>query len=174
MIIEAVIIQQPYSGQYAERIYDVASPWNSQKWTWIKFSKEDLNEWCGEFRGAPRDVVISKKHRTILVLTSDYLYQLNGISGELIEYEEAHQYRCLTVTPGGDFIIADHSNIELIESSLSEKRDIKSPIQMDMIEFHGWTKNMLSIICDEFLNWNRHIRLELDGETLEINVIEDL
>ena len=35
MIIEAKIINQPESGQYLEKIYDIQSPWNSQEWTWI-------------------------------------------------------------------------------------------------------------------------------------------
>lgn len=40
VITNAEIIDQPFSGQYKERIYDVTSPWNSQDWTWVKFEDE--------------------------------------------------------------------------------------------------------------------------------------
>lgn len=77
MIIKAEVINQPYSGEYNERIYDISSPWNSQSWAWIKFTNEDLTEWCGNFRGFPRDVAVSKKYNSVLVLTSDYLFKLD-------------------------------------------------------------------------------------------------
>jgi hypothetical protein len=41
MVIDADIINQPYSGQYKERVYDNDSPWNSQGWTWVKFTNDD-------------------------------------------------------------------------------------------------------------------------------------
>ncbi len=170
MIIKAEIINQPYSGEYNERIYDISSPWNSQNWAWIKFTNEDLTEWCGNFRGFPRDVELSKKYNSVLVLTSDYLYKLDCFSGELIEYESQPQYQILTLTPSGDFIIADYCDIEIIKSTLEDKIPVYSPIKMDMIKFHGWCNNKLSITCDEFLNWNNHVELELDGETFEITV----
>jgi len=44
MIIKAEIIDQPYSGQYKEKIYDISSQWNSQMWTWVKFFDEDYTE----------------------------------------------------------------------------------------------------------------------------------
>ncbi|PGY04904.1 hypothetical protein [Bacillus sp. AFS031507] len=116
MITKAEIINQPFSGQYKERIYDItSSSWNSPNWTWVKFEDEDFNEWCGEFRGSPRDIAVSKKYKTVLVLTSDYLFQVDSDSGELTEYESQPQYQCLTVTPSGDFIIADYYSIEKIE-----------------------------------------------------------
>lgn len=165
MITKAEIINQPYSGQYKEIIYDIPSPWNSQNWTWVKFEEEDFNEWCGEFRGAPRAVALSKKHNKILVLTSDYLYQVDCYRGELTDYESQPPYQCLTVTPSGDFIIADYYGIEKIESTLNDKIPLKSPIKMDTVTFRGWTNNKLLITCDEFLNWSNHVELELDGDT---------
>ena len=58
MITEAVCIQQPLSGMYEEKIYDIESPWNSDKWTWILFT-DDSDYWCGEFRGEYRGVAHS-------------------------------------------------------------------------------------------------------------------
>ncbi|MDR4946072.1 hypothetical protein [Neobacillus cucumis] len=170
MITKAEIINQPFSGQYKERIYDIKSSWNSPDWTWVKFEDEDFNEWCGEFRGSPRGVAVSTKYKTVLVLTSDYLFQVDCDSGELTEYESEPQYQCLTVTPSGDFVIADYYHIEKIESSLKDTKRVKSPIKMDTIMFHGWSKNKLLITCDEFLNWDNHLELELDGYTLEITL----
>lgn len=170
VITKAEIINQPYSGQFKERIYDISSPWNSPNWTWVKFEEEDYHEWCGEFRGSPRAVALSKKYNKVLVLTSDYLFQVDCYSGEITEYESEPQYQCLTVTPLGDFIIADYYGIEKIESTLNDKIPLESPIKMDTIKFHDWSNNKLLITCDEFLNWSNHVELELDGDTLEITV----
>lgn len=60
MIIDVNIVNQPLSGEYEEWIYDISSQWNSQKWTWIKFTNDDFYEWCGEFRGEARGVALSK------------------------------------------------------------------------------------------------------------------
>lgn len=170
MIVEAEIIEQPYSGEYEERIYGISSPWNSQNWTWIKFLNEDFTEWCGEFRGLPKSVAISKKYNHVLILTSDYLYKLDCFSMELIEYVFQHQYQNLTVTPFGDFLVSDYYDIYMIESSLEYTEYIESPIKMDMIKFRDWSNNKLSLICDEFLNWDNHVELELDSETFEITI----
>ncbi|PIC80937.1 hypothetical protein CSV75_03925 [Sporosarcina sp. P18a] len=171
MITKAEIIDQPYSGQYQEKIYDVASPWNSKSWTWVKFENEDFNEWCGELRGAPRAVALSKKYNTVLVLTSDYLFQLDRLSGEVIEYESQHRYQSLTVTPSGEFIIAGDYTIEKIEANLRDKILLESPIEMiDMITFTGWVNNTLSITCKEVMNWDNTFLLELDGDTLELTI----
>ncbi|MEW9052510.1 MAG: hypothetical protein AB2392_15220 [Neobacillus sp.] len=170
MIAKAEIINQPFSGQYEERIYDIKSSWNSPNWTWVKFEDEDFNEWCGEFRGSPWGIAVSTKHKTVLVLTSDYLFQVDCDSGELTEYVSEPQYQCLTVTPSGDFLIADYYDIEKIESSIKYTKPVESPIKMDTIMFHDWSKNKLIITCDEFLNWDNHLELELDGDTLEITV----
>ncbi|PIC72186.1 hypothetical protein CSV77_02970 [Sporosarcina sp. P16b] len=169
MITKARIIDQPYSGLYQERIYDVPSPWNSQSWTWVKFENEDFTEWCGEFRGAPHAVALSKKYNTVLVLTSDYLFQMDCLSGDVIEYESQRLYKSLTVTPSGEFILAGDYTIEKIEANLRDKILLKSPIEMiDMITFTGWVNNTLSITCKEEMNWDNTFLLELDGETLEL------
>lgn len=172
MITKAEITNQPLSGGYKERIYDISSPWNSQSWTWIKFTCEDLSEWYGSFRGLQRVVEVSKKYNLVLVLTSDYLFKLDCFSGKLIEYESQPQYQSLTVTSSGDFIVADYYDIEIINSTLEDKKLVYSPIKMDKIKFHGWINNKLIITCDEFLNSNNHVKLELDGKTLELTVID--
>ena len=79
MIIKAEIIAQPYSGKYVERIYDIKNQWNSSEWTWIKFLSDDLVEWCGEFRGLPGNVVISKRYKDLTYEGSrngDFIYQV--------------------------------------------------------------------------------------------------
>lgn len=44
MIIEGQIVSRPYSGEYDERIYDNNSSWNSQNWTYIKFTNGDYSD----------------------------------------------------------------------------------------------------------------------------------
>ena len=170
MIIEAEIINQPYSGAYNERIYDNESAWNSQNWTFIKFTNDDYSEWCGHFRGSPRQVAISTKHNIVLVLTSDYLFQLDRKTGNVVELEDQPGYQNLTTTPGGDFILADFYNFEKITSSIKLKESIESPIKMDMITFKNWKSSKLEFTCDEFLNWDRHLTMTYDSETNNIEI----
>lgn len=170
MISNAKITKQPTSGDYEERIYDISSNWNSQQWTWIKFINNDSYQWIGEFRGYPIDVALSTKYNCVLILTSDYLFQLDCSTYEIIDYEEQPQYKNLTVAPSGDFIVADYYHIELIKGILSEREELQSPIEMDMINFGEWNNNKLKITCEEFLNWSNTVKLELDGDSFEITM----
>lgn len=170
MIIEAEIISQPFSGEYTERIYDNESVWNSQSWTFIKFTNDDYSEWCGQFRGFPRKVGVSKFRNIVLVLTSDYLYQLDRKTGELKEFEDKPQFKNLTTTPNGDFILADYYNLEKVTTSIKQKEPIYSSIQMDTIEFKQWDNLKLEFTCDEFLNWDRHLTMTYDSETNKIEI----
>lgn len=170
MIIKAEIINQPYSGEYSERVYDNESVWNSQSWTFIKFTNDDYSEWCGHFRGFPREVAISTMRDIILVLTSDYLFKLDRKTGNLTDFEDQPQYQNLTVAPNGDFILADYYNFEKITTSINQKERIESPIQMDIIEFKNWHKTKLEFTCDEFLNWDRHLTMTYDSEINKIEI----
>jgi len=170
MIIDAEIISQPYSGEYTERIYDNESAWNSQSWTFIKFTDDDYSEWCGHFRGLPRKLAISTKNRIILVLTSDYLFQLDIETANLIDIADQPQYQNMTVAPNGDIICADNYNIEKVATNIKDREPIESPIQMDMIEFKEWDNTKLEFTCDEFLNWDRHLTMTYDCETNKIEI----
>jgi hypothetical protein len=170
MIIEAEIISQPYSGEYTERIYDNESAWNSQSWTFIKFTNDDYSEWCGQFRGFPRQVGVSKFRDIVLVLTSDYLFQLDRKTGDLKELEDQPQYQNLTTTPNGDFILADYNSLEKVTTSIKQRELIESPIQMDIIEFKKWDNEKLEFTCDEFLNWDRHLTMTYNSETNKIEI----
>jgi hypothetical protein len=138
MIIEAKIISQPYSGEYSERIYDNESAWNSQNWTFIRFMNDDYSEWCGQFRGFPENVGVSTTRNIVLVLTSDYLYQLDRETGNLTELDAQPQYHSLTTTPNGDFVLAYNYSMEKVTTSINQKTTIESPIRMDRIEFKNW------------------------------------
>ncbi len=170
MIIEAEIISQPYSGEYTERIYDNESAWNSQSWTFIKFTNDDYSEWCGQFRGFPRQVGVSKFRDIVLVLTSDYLFQLDRKTGDLKELEDQPQCQNLTTTPNGDFILADYYSFEKVTTSIKQRELIESPIQMDIIEFKKWDNEKLEFTCDEFLNWDRHLTMTYNSETNKIEI----
>lgn len=170
MIIEAEIISKPYSGEYTERIYDNESAWNSQSWTYIKFTNDDYLEWCGQFRGSPKQVAISTQNNIVVVLTSDYLFQLDIETANLTDIEYQPQYQNLTVTPNGNFILVDNYNFEKVTTSIREKEPIESPIQMDMIEFKKWDNTKLEFTCDEFLNWDRHLTMIYNSETNKIEI----
>ena len=97
MIIGAEHIEQPYDGEYFEKIYDINSVWNSRDWIWIKFIDES-GEWCGEFRGSYKGVSISQKLGIVVVLTSDHMYVLDINSAEVIEYLSRPAYVGITAS----------------------------------------------------------------------------
>jgi len=173
MIINAEIISQPDSGIYTEKIYDISNPWNSLDWTWVKFLNDDYTEWCGEFRGFPRNVAFSLKYNIVLVLTSDYLYQIDCASAKILEYEFQHQYKNLTAIPTGEFLLSDDYKIYIARtSSLKDMQIIKSPLEMDNIRFDSWHDNKLKISCEEFLNWGNNVELEFSSDTMELSILK--
>lgn len=40
----------PVSGDYEEIIFDLPEPWRGQSWNFVKFTKSDGINWCGQFR----------------------------------------------------------------------------------------------------------------------------
>lgn len=172
MIEKAEIIYQPSSGEFNEKIYDIESAWNSQNWSWIKFTNDDYTEWCGEFRGTPQKVAISKIYKIVLVLTSDYLFQLNINSGDIIAYESQPEYLDLITTPNGSILLSCYYNIYKVTKSIQNIEEIQSPIKMDMIKFKDWKGSKLEFTCDEFLNWDRHLLMQYNSDNDEIIILE--
>lgn len=170
MICSAERIEQPYSGQYVERIYDIKSPWNSREWTWIKFEDEN-GEWCGEFRGKYRGVSVSKKLGIVVVLTSDYMYTLDINTADLIEYDSQSDFVDITTSPNGDIFLTDGYSIEIVVKDNDEKIETTvvdyMPVNPDNLRFEEWNNNILKISCCEFYHWENELELYLDCETLE-------
>jgi hypothetical protein len=166
--LKTEIINQPYSGEFKERIYDIESPWNSQSWTWIKFTDENMIETVGQFRGFPKEVKYSESRNEIIVLTSDHIFRLNGSDLNLIETERQLNYQDLEVSPDGTFIFHNYYEIEKMNNSLSEMIEIESPFKMDDIRFKKWNGKNLEFECEEFTNWSRKELMELD--TTEWNI----
>lgn len=137
--------------------------------TYIKFTNDDYSEWCDVFRGFPKDVSISLIKNIVLVLTSDYLYQLSK-NGDLVDLEEKSQYQNLAATPLGDFIVSDYYHLTRITNSIQHKETISSPIEMDNIKFTTWCGPLLEFTCDEFCNWDRHLDMIYNSETNKIEI----
>ncbi|MBM9578180.1 hypothetical protein JWG45_13565 [Leptospira sp. 201903070] len=174
MISSVEIIRQPQSGEYKERIYDNDSAWNSADWSWIKFTNDNYDEWCGHFRGASYGAEISISRNEIVVLTSDYLYLLDRTNGNVIETMESPQFRNITVSPRGDFIFADYYHIQRLENKLTSMKYINSPVEMDSIIFKEWDNDNLLIYCEEFTNWTRKLELQLNCNTWEIKILNSV
>lgn len=169
MIIEAKIISRPYAGEYTEKIYDIESPWNSQYWTFVKFTNDDFTEWCGQFRGSQKNVAISEKLNTVLILTSSYLFEIDLNTSLVKNAEDQPRYTDVTVSPNGDYILVDYYHIFKVSSSISQILNIQTPIDLDMIKIKGWENDRMIFSCDEFLNSNNtELEMYLDLNTLEI------
>jgi hypothetical protein len=168
--LKTEIINQPYSGEFKERIYDIESPWNSQSWTWIKFTDENMIETVGQFRGFPKEVKYSESRNEIIVLTSDHIFRLNASDLNLIETERQLNYQDLEVSPDGTFIFHNYYEIEKMNNSLSEMIEIESPFKMDDIRFKKWNGKNLEFECEEFTNWSRKELMELDTTEWKIKI----
>ena len=166
--MKAEIINQPYSGEFEERIYDLESVWNSQSWTWIKFTDDYGIEKVGQFRGFPKDVKVSKQKNEIVVLTSDCAFHLDATELNIIEAEKQVDYGNLEVTPTGIFIFSEYSDIYKMEKSLSEMQKIESPFEMDFIEFKCWNGSILEFECDEIRDYEKREKMELNVENWTI------
>lgn len=153
MITDIEIIREPLSGEYNERVYDIYSVWNSECWTWVKFTNNDGYQWVGSFRGKAIDLALSKKNLIILVLTSDYLFQLDIFSGERMKYvEHNNYYQNLTITPLQDFIISDYTSIYKIDVDINEKIELVIPESISLIDYlklKEWNGNKLEFTCEE-------------------------
>lgn len=153
MIINAEIIELPTSGEYKEVIYDIESPWNSPLWTSIKFTNDDDLEWVGVFRGEFVNIALSHKHQTVLVLTNNYLFQLDIHSGKLMIYDDhRNYYQGLTVSPLQDFIICDYSSIYKIKGNIDERIELEFPISISLVDYvklKKWEGNVLKFTCEE-------------------------
>lgn len=173
MVIEIEQIHLPKSGKYKEVIYDIKSTWNSQKWTWLKFTDDNYNEWCCEFRGEYRGHGLSNRDKCIYILTSDYLYLLDIVDGKLVKYEDRPEYQELTVSPLGDCIVASYYHLEVIDNNLNSILNIESMVPLDMIIFSEWIDNILLIHAYEFCNWDNHMKLSLDADIFELKIISE-
>jgi hypothetical protein len=170
MIAGADIISQPYAGEYEERIYDNESPWNSQVWSFVRFWETDGKEWVGQFRGEPLGVSVSVPLKTCMVLTSDYLFELDIENGDLISIDDRPGYRSISVAPDGWYVVADYYHFYKLNSA-SNRTALNGPIEMDSIEFESWNGERLRFKCDEFTNWERHLVMDLDTSNWKFEII---
>lgn len=167
MIYKAEYIEQPYSGEYVEKIYDIESPWNSANWTWIKFFEED-GIWCGEFRGKYRAISISKKLGVVVVLTSDYMYVLDINTTEVIDSYSQPEYIDMTTSPLEDILITSGYSIKMFTNNkVADLEVIDTPVNPDDLKFIEWDGNILKMTCHEYLLWGKEIDLYLDCVSME-------
>ena len=153
MILSAEYIDQPYDGEYREKIYDIKSVWNSRDWIWIKFTDEN-GEWCGEFRGSYRGVAVSNKLGIVVVLTSDHMYMLDINSAELVDFLSQPTYVGITASPLEDIFITDGQCVEIFTANhIDARKSIATPIHPDCLEFAEWKGNILKMTCYEFWSW---------------------
>ena len=154
MIIEAVRIDQPYDGEYRERIYDIRSVWNSSDWTWIRFTEDDGEEWCGEFRGEYKGAVVSDKLGVAVVLTSDHMYMLDIKDAALADHLSQPDYADVTCSPRGDIFVTDGYRLEILTGNrIACRKSIPTPVCPDSLRFSEWKGNVLKMTCYVLRTW---------------------
>ena len=166
MIISAEHIEQPYDGEYFEKIYDIKSVWNSRDWIWIRFIEES-GEWCGEFRGSYKGVSISQKLGIVVVLTSDHMYVLDIDSAELIEYLSQPAYVGITASPLGDIFVTSGYNFAMFTTKkINDIKRIEIPVSPDSLEFIEWKEDILKMSCYKLLEWDE-VELFFDCKSMQ-------
>ena len=75
---------------------------------------DENGEWCGEFRVMYRGVSVSKNFGVIIVLTSDYIYELDINTAELIGYDSQLDFIDITTSPKGDIFLTDGYDIKFL------------------------------------------------------------
>lgn len=172
MIIGVEIINQPYSGEYNEVIYDIEnSNWKSSNWGWIKFINEDYTEWCGEFRGVILGAKLSKRFNTILILTSDCLFMLDRMSGKIIDIDEQSVYNQITISPSDEYILGSPYEIVIIKESIRYPINVELPQGCCSINFVKWQGYQLVIEFEDFIETGDFLIAILDTKTYEITSI---
>lgn len=168
MLCKMTHIEQPFSGEYEEKIYDIESTWNSSDWTWLKFEERN-SVWCGEFRGKYRGAVLSEKIGIIVVLTSDYMYVLDLETKEILEYEQQPAYVEITCTPLDDILLSDGYELEIFRGKeIASIDSIVLPVHADSLRFVAYDGKILKMTCEELCNWENQITLLLDCDSLEV------
>lgn len=171
MIHSAKHIDQPYSGQYVEKIYDITNPWNSSHWCWVKFA-DNNDEWCGVFRGKYIGVSISHKLGIVVVLTTDYLYILDINTAKMIDYDYHLNYTNITTSRDGDIVLTTGYSIEVIikeNDSIKTKNVLSVPFDTDNIKFIEWNEKILKISCCELYCSKNEVEIYLDVDSLTCN-----
>jgi len=164
MIRQIEIIDQPYSGQFIERIFDIQNVWNSPQWTWVKFTEENESNWCGQFRGSPIAVGISNKLDFLYILTADHFYELNKLDGEIHNIFPQSNFINIVKTPHDEFILYDYGNLYFLKEEVKECLKIESPFNMDFIEFKFWDNNKFVFTCYEIgIYDDRTMEMDLEG-----------
>ena len=102
-------------------------------------------------------------------MTSDCAFRLDSLELNVIESEKQADYGNLEVTPNGTFILSEYSDIYKLENSLSDIQIIKSPFEMDMIEFKSWNGNILEFECTEIANYERNELMELNTNDWQLH-----
>lgn len=173
MIHIAKYIDQPLSGQYVEKIYDITNPWNSSHWCWVKFA-DNNDEWCGVFRGKYIGGSISNKLGIIVVLTTDYLYILDINTAEMIDYDHHMDYTDITTSCDGDIVLTTGYSIKIIikeNDSIRTKNVLSIPFEIDNVKFIEWNEKILKITCCELYYSKNEFEIYLDIDSLTWNCI---
>lgn len=169
MLEKVTIIEQPYSGEYKERIYDIKGSSNSSDWTWVKFEEDNDYSWCGEFRGKSIGVAFSKKLGIIVILTSEYMYILDLKSKELIEYKKSSEYTGITCTPLEDIILSSLYGLDFFKGkTISSIDTIVLPVHTKNIKFLEYDGKILRITGTDAENESHQVKFVFDCENLSI------
>lgn len=169
MIINLEIINQPYSGEYKEIIFDGPKDAPKSKyWSWIKFINEKSLSWCGIFRGSIIGVEISTVFNNILVVTDSFLYMLDKKTGKLLEVIENEEYTQITLSPFGEYILATSSDIVVITNSINKLIHIEFSKTLFCMKFLKWEGYMLHIECEDYMNSYEIRTLLLNSKTYQL------
>lgn len=143
--LKAKFINQPTSGQYKEKTFDLDTIWKSQIWSWVKFTTNNGIDWVGIFRGEPKSIAVAEKINQVAVLTSDGLFILDISKKEILFSDPQTDIKDLVETPTKDkFIIAGFDSIGIMDVNFKTKF-LNIDYEIDNIMFVEYNRKRLKI-----------------------------
>ncbi|CAM1367151.1 conserved hypothetical protein [Tenacibaculum sediminilitoris] len=151
--MKAEFINQPTSGQYEEKTFDLDTIWKSQIWSWVKFTTNNGIDWVGSFRGKPKSVAVAEKINQVAVLTSDGLFILDINKKEILFFDPQTDIKDLAETPTKDkFIIADFDSIGIVDVTFKTEL-LNIDYEIDNINFGRYYGQRLKINFEKLPNY---------------------
>ncbi|CAM4055308.1 hypothetical protein FLAN108750_07790 [Flavobacterium antarcticum] len=143
--MNAEFINQPISGAYEEKTFDLNALSKSPIWSWAKFITNNGKEWVGAFPGEPKKIAVAEKINQVAVLTSDGLYILDIEKREVLFYDEQTDLQIIAETPTKEkFVVADYCQIGTMDKNFNITF-FELEYDIENVEFGAYDGNKLEV-----------------------------
>ena len=141
----------PTSGQFDEVVFDLDTPWKSNKWNYAVFTTSDHSEWLGMFRDndLANFKIAELDNGTACVISGGHAYIID--IDKRTRLKDLKTERVIDVIADAiseSFFISTWFDLTQVTNDLNEV-EIKIPIRTDGIYFCGLKDRKLSLEIEE-------------------------